>query len=54
MIKKTINNFVSKSRCLYDFWIRVVFAKVLMLSVIGEYTCALRASLLATWIYSEY
>ena len=53
MIKKTRNSFVSNSH-LYDSWIRVIFAKVLMLSVNGTYTCALRASLLATWIYSEY
>ena len=31
MIKKNPKQFVSKSRCLYDSWIRVVFAKVLML-----------------------
>ena len=54
MIKKNSKQLCFKSRCFYDSWIRVVFAKVFMLSVIGEYTCALRASLLATWIYSEY
>ena len=54
MIKKTWNNFISNSRCLYGSWIRVIFAKVLMLSESGAYTSALRAFLLATWIYSEY
>ena len=53
MIKKP-KTLVSNPRCLHNSWIRVVFAKVLMLAVFGACTCALSASLLGTWIYSEF
>ena len=55
MIWKKLEAFLfQKPGCLYDSWIGIIFAKVLMRSVIGEFRCALRASLLAIWIYSEF